>query len=156
MFVSLIDEFNDNESFLEECLTNEIDNAKSGIGDSETENKKRGAKLWSETSHGGENSQTGSDNAKYGQASETSDISEYSLDDLLSTSDSRAYKKEKEKTPLNFETLVAVDTEECDQVFDMEDGSVDWFDNIGNEDCTDFNFDAWADTVEPNAKRKRL
>ena len=87
----MIDEFKDDDSFLEECLKDEncsthCDEAESNVDtpDSSTsENKKGNAKLWCEKSDGGESSQTSSaNNADSSQSSLLMDISEDWFDDI--------------------------------------------------------------------------
>lgn len=87
----MIEEFKDDDSFLEKCLKDENCNTRCDEADSNvdtpdsstSENKKENAKLWSEKSDGGESSQTSSaNNAGSSQSSVMMDMSEDWFDDI--------------------------------------------------------------------------
>ena len=83
----MIEEFEDEDSFLEECLKDEESDRESAEGTvllegSASEKKNGKAKLWSERTDGGETSQTTSVNTESSEASLANDISEEWFDDL--------------------------------------------------------------------------
>lgn len=168
LFESMIEEFKDDDSFLEECLKDENCNTKSDGGTNATglntsEKKKEKAKLWNERSDGGETSQTSSDYAESSQASLANDISEDWCDAGTNTTDYNASENKKGKAKLWSErgdggeaSQTSSGKAESSQTSLMNDVSEDWFDNIDNDDLDDINVDALDSTMEPNAKRKRL
>ncbi|CAB4008123.1 SWI SNF-related matrix-associated actin-dependent regulator of chromatin subfamily A 1 [Paramuricea clavata] len=168
LFESMIEEFNDDDSFLEECLKDENCNTKSDGGTNSTglnrsDKKKEKEKLWNERSDGGETSQTSSDYAERSQASLANDISEDWCDAGTNTTDYNASENKKGKAKLWSErgdggeaSQTSSGNAESSQTSLMNDVSEDWFDNIDNDDWDDIHFDALDSTMEPNAKRKRL
>ncbi|XP_028394418.1 SWI/SNF-related matrix-associated actin-dependent regulator of chromatin subfamily A-like protein 1 [Dendronephthya gigantea] len=86
LFETMIDEFEDDESFVKDCLENkdntEIDGETAcGSGDN-GKNKKEQAKLWSERADCGETSKTNSDHIENSEASMINDVSEDWFDNI--------------------------------------------------------------------------
>ncbi len=157
----MIEEFQDDDSFLEECLKDESCTSTAGFNTSE--NKKEKEKLWSEGSDGRETSQTSSDYAESSQGSLMNDMSDDCFDGGTNKTDYNANQNKRKKVKLWSErsdegepSQTSSDNAESSQASLMNDISEDWFNLEDNDDWNDLNFDALDSMIEPNTKRKRL